>query len=47
MITALDIEKARRAYVAAIGTSREEQARKDMETLIAQAKREHKIRGAS
>ena len=49
MITSHDIERARRAYVAAIGTPDESRAKADLLTLIAQAKREHGTRrmGAS
>jgi hypothetical protein len=46
MITATDIERARRVYVAAIGTICEDAARSALETLVAKAKQEHAQREA-
>jgi len=40
MVTAQDIENARRVYVAALGAERERQARADLVTLIEQARRQ-------
>ena len=47
MVTAQDIENARRLYVAALGTPREQEARADFELLIEQARRQHRERRAS
>ncbi len=47
MITGKDIEYARRLLADALNTPREEQCRRDLETLVAQAKREHRERVAS
>lgn len=47
MVTAKDIEYARRLLADALDTPREEQCRRDLETLVAQAKREHRVKVAS
>jgi hypothetical protein len=44
MVTSKDIEAARRLYVAARGTARENEAKTDLLVLIEQAKREHRMR---
>lgn len=47
MVTAQDIENARRLRDAAIGTPDEQARQRDLEILVAQAKREHRVRVAS
>jgi hypothetical protein len=50
MVTAKEIEIARRAWVAVRGTKQEASAKSDLLVLIAQAKRDHAAsagRGAS
>jgi hypothetical protein len=44
MVTAWDIERARRVYVASRGTEREDVTRQEFERLVAQAKREQTYR---
>jgi hypothetical protein len=47
VITAHDIENARRLWIAARGTPDEDRARASLELLVEQAKREHRIKKAS
>lgn len=47
MVTAQDLENARRIWVAAMGTDRGQAAKTDYMVLLAQAKREHRVRRAS
>ena len=46
MVTAKDIERARRVYVAAMNTPRELVARDELRALVRQAKREQAQRDA-
>lgn len=44
MVTGKDIEAARRVYIAARGTPREDAAHVSLKALVEQAKREHVAR---